>query len=233
MPEGRNPSGGEEVPVVPPPRHVSKVAPDYFTITLPYADSFRDGGAHTTPLNYVYRLNSIWDPNKTQTGHRPMGRDAWAGVYDYYRVLRTDVKITWQNFQDDPFNGETTVVGFELTDDATSAVTTSVNAFMEGKHNAALILPGLSTAPFNYQVQQYSYTPETWTYHVQEKGMEERWTPIGADPSNVHDLVLRAYRHNSGHTTANRKLTFTIQLLYTVQFREAKHTIIGTEVPQA
>ena len=68
---------GEEVPVIPPPAKLSKIIPDYFTITLPWmhrvVTSTESWFTHDLdrPLALI-RLNSIYDPlkqsNPTQTG---------------------------------------------------------------------------------------------------------------------------------------------------------------------
>ena len=152
-----NSNNGEEVPVIPPPRRIAKIQPDYFTVVLPYYETYRDGSnPQTTNTNRHFRLNSIFDPDQTSTGHQPMGRDTWAGIYKYYRVIKTDVKITWQNFSNVGFTGETQVVGFELTDDTSSELTDNTIAFMEAKQCAPLILPGQSFQPLNMQTQQYT-----------------------------------------------------------------------------
>ena len=125
-----------------------------------------------------------------------MGRDSWANIYAFYRVLSAKVTITWLNEQTSTItNGisNTAIVGFELTDDTTSLKTATRDAFLEGRQCHPLILPGHEYAPLNMRTQTYTYTPETWTYHVQEQGVEERWTLIGESPANLHDLTLRWY----------------------------------------
>jgi hypothetical protein len=45
------------------------------------------------PEKLVYRLNSLYDPNFTQTGHQPLGFDQWKLFYGYYTVLKCDWEI--------------------------------------------------------------------------------------------------------------------------------------------
>ena len=56
-----------------------------FTTTLNYADSYAISPA-VVPV-HVLRMNSIYDPDYTTTGHQPMGRDQLAELYNRYRVL--------------------------------------------------------------------------------------------------------------------------------------------------
>lgn len=42
----------------------------------------------------MFRLNSLYDPDYTGTGHQPLGFDQWASVYDKYYVRRARIKVT-------------------------------------------------------------------------------------------------------------------------------------------
>lgn len=44
--------------------------------------------------DYLWNLNSIFDPNRTSTGHQPQGYDLWAAFYNRYRVDKTKVTFT-------------------------------------------------------------------------------------------------------------------------------------------
>jgi len=54
------------------------------------------GGAGT-PAVYLYRANSIYDPDYTGTGHQPYGHDEMALIYNRYRVFGVKYKITFTN----------------------------------------------------------------------------------------------------------------------------------------
>ncbi len=47
--------------------------------------------------NHVFRLNSIYDPDVSLTGHQVMGFDQLAALYDHYQVLGCKARITFQN----------------------------------------------------------------------------------------------------------------------------------------
>ncbi len=59
---------------------------------------FQTGYITTTsggiPYDYQFRLNSIFDPDYTSTGHQPLGRDQWAAFYGRYRVDSALVQAT-------------------------------------------------------------------------------------------------------------------------------------------
>ncbi len=49
--------------------------------------------ARTSGNQYEFRLNSIYDPNYTSTGHQPYMYDQFAALYGRYRVDRVRVQI--------------------------------------------------------------------------------------------------------------------------------------------
>ena len=90
MSDGGHKGGHDEVPVVNPPKRISKIVPDYFTINFPYAEANILTTALATPnLHHemYYRLNSINDPNGSTGGHNPMGTTNWSALLQYLQML--------------------------------------------------------------------------------------------------------------------------------------------------
>ena len=76
------------------------VRPDRLLVKLPYSEPF----VTTIPIAgqgmaFSFNLNSIYDPNRTGTGHQPMGHDQWAVFYQRYRVygVTYDINLTNMN----------------------------------------------------------------------------------------------------------------------------------------
>lgn len=71
------------------------IAPRYLT-KLVYCDRLAIPSTITTDISscYQFRLNSIYDPDLTSTGHQPLGRDQLALLYNRYRVFAVDWQIT-------------------------------------------------------------------------------------------------------------------------------------------
>lgn len=161
---------GDEVPIVPPPRKMAKIHPDYFSINLPYCfreDSFNLNTFvynNRTPLMTI-RLNSIYDPLKAirtgndtegnpltnpnqQSNRQPAGRDIWAAHFKYYRVLGASVKVTLvQNGRaptqtESPFQNSF-MFGYELTDED-GQISDRVETFCTTK-NAERMMLGSAT----------------------------------------------------------------------------------------
>ena len=81
------------------PRNVPHLYNNTYTVRLTYADNFRHDIAQngSASASQTFRMNSIYDPDITGTGHQPILRDLWASQYDYYAVLLCDYKIRMYN----------------------------------------------------------------------------------------------------------------------------------------
>lgn len=66
--------------------------PDETCLKLVYSD-FRTMTAGTNQANYVYRLNSLFDPDFSGVGGQPDGFDQWKLLYGVYRVVATKVEV--------------------------------------------------------------------------------------------------------------------------------------------
>lgn len=64
-------------------------------ITLKYSDIISQSLATVTATDQIFNMNSIFDPDRTGTGHQPYGRDTLAEVYNRYRVWAFAWKITF------------------------------------------------------------------------------------------------------------------------------------------
>jgi len=61
--------------------------------TLCYTEKVTFSGLPST--DYQFRLNSLFDPNLTGTGHQPKGFDQLAAFYNRYRVYACDYHLTF------------------------------------------------------------------------------------------------------------------------------------------
>ena len=75
-----------------------------YTVRLTYADNFKHDIAQNGSASafQAFRVDSIFDPDATGTGHQPILRDLWASQYDFYTVLACDYKIRLYNANADP-----------------------------------------------------------------------------------------------------------------------------------
>lgn len=74
-------------------RALKPFAQRYIT-TMKYADAFFFANVNG-PTVYRYNLNSVFDPNRTGTGHQPYGHDSLAAIYNRYRVIACSYTVSF------------------------------------------------------------------------------------------------------------------------------------------
>ncbi len=79
------------------PRNVPHLYNNNYTVRLTYADNYRHAVNYGNSATQVWKVNSIFDPDHTSTGHQPIMRDLWASQYDYYAVLECEYEIVLYN----------------------------------------------------------------------------------------------------------------------------------------
>lgn len=65
--------------------------PDAMNVKLNYVE--RIGLSGTPNVDYIFRGNSIFDPNYTGTGHQPMYANQYAPIYQRYRVHASSIRV--------------------------------------------------------------------------------------------------------------------------------------------
>lgn len=246
------PGADDEVEVVPPPARISKIIPDYFTINLPYTQSLAltfNAAFETPATSEVFRLNSIYDPYQTGAGHQPMGRDNWAALFQYWRVLKSEWKITFLNSSFNRSSATTVNTnaptvgdyktqaqqfqwgGFQLLEDTGNSIT-DTTVWFEGKQTAKCLLPP-QPHPMSVNTLHFTYTPESWDYHVNQGDAEERWTPVTSDPAVIKYIAITSgmvKAVTAGENVATSAQTrVLVEVMYTVQFREAVTNVIQAQ----
>ena len=247
----------DEVAIMPPPAKVAKSHPDYFTIDLPFYFNHVMTITNAASMDtFDIRLDSPWDPlatgSLTRDAHQPLGRDTWGGIYDYYRVLETDINLTFSyvqgKFGDAASIGSTAVpfhalVGYTLLDDET-AKPANACAFVEMKHTKVMQLHPINHDPIVTTTGStgtatrvlytggasgcsYHFDPRHWDLHVVQSGIEERWTAQNATPTNKKYMqVTCAYPNNNTGLAAADSIRIAVDgyITYKVQWREINTT---------
>lgn len=107
--------------------------PDRLKIRLPYYENIKWSG--NTDAFYDWNINSIWDPNRSGTGHQPLGFDQWTTLFNRYRVMGCKVVFTATNLTDVPVR-----VGYIADNQATGSVYLGSLAKFEQPHMKSMVL---------------------------------------------------------------------------------------------
>jgi len=235
MSSGNHVQNGDDVPIMPFGR-LAKTAPDYFTIKLPYAtilnfvsSSGQNGvNPNSTSLMRQFRLNSIFDVDVQGSGNQqPQGRDLWSQVYQYYRVTRSDFKITYMNNNTQTDRDARLLVGYQWAEEdaASSQFSTGRIAKLVSKRSRQVPLLGKNCDQGgNAVVLQYSYDEASFDHHINENTKNTIWTGIGSSPDLKRTLQVDI--HNMQDQSGKIDATIMVEVEYTVQFREAANSTI-------
>lgn len=88
--------------------------PQAYRAKLRYAVSEQLTGALTTGTSYLFRANSLFDPDVRAGGHQPRGFDELMAAYDHYVVTGAKITVLVNNNQSTPI-----MAGIYLSDNNT------------------------------------------------------------------------------------------------------------------
>lgn len=104
-----------------------------------YAESITLDASGGLATSYLFRANSIFDPNFTGTGHQPYGHDTYQSIYNHYKVDRATITVTLNS------SAVNTQYGVALTDDSSVAV--DQDAIKEQKNSRFTCIAGAPSSP--------------------------------------------------------------------------------------
>jgi len=183
------------------------IAPSVF-VRLRYVAAFTSDG---TLFDHVYNLNSIFDPDRTGTGHQPLGHDQYANFYNRYRVWSTRVKILYQ--ASGAVSSSPAAVGY-VADNNGSGYGALDNAFEQQGSFQTICNPG---GPAITIVRNFNLWEITGVSKADYK--DDRFQAIfGSDPSEVivyhamYGQVANGSASVSGHVLARVQLDYNVEL---------------------
>ncbi len=168
-----------------------------------------------TPLStadsYVFRSNSIFDPDLTGTGHQPMSHDQWATFYERYYVYACAVKITVVNLTAIPLE-------FVLYPQEDTTTITTLDLAMEMKNKKFTVVPGSA----GNAVKSLSM----WTSTKKTVGRVTKFDDIfhanfGANPNTTtqyHIFVSASDDATDVNYTIDAQLTYYVKMYRPVTF---------------
>lgn len=70
--------------------------PREMKVKLVYFTSLQDSTTTGLAKDYIFNLNSLFDPDYTSSGHQPQSFDQWATYFNRYRVTKAHVQLEAQ-----------------------------------------------------------------------------------------------------------------------------------------
>lgn len=90
----------------------------------------------TGSSTYVFRANSLFDPDLTGVGEQPANFGRWMAVYDHYTVVGSKIRVMYAPTTST--NALTAYCGIYLSDDGTSAAAMTSYDIMEQSKNRSM-----------------------------------------------------------------------------------------------
>lgn len=206
-------------------------------VVLPYAQftQFSASPGITTPNQF--KINSTYDPDLTGAGNQPLGRDTWAGIYNYYKVLETHIKVGLTELTDDASGtgGQLTWPSLitwmaDITASPPSNITSLVMAAMANKDNKqqkygpVLISDIITGRGSKTKNLEYHWDASQFDTSIIDNTKNE-WTPVGSDPSNINYFSIVYFNPQS---TGARNVIIHVEIEYLVAFKQINRTLINT-----
>ena len=252
-------TGNSEDPVMPFGR-VAEFAPDYFTVKGRFAGGAiftgavvdpvqGNSGNNAVPAEFQVRVNSPADWNLSvtvanQNNNEMIGFSHWKTMYSHYRLLKTDLRITFIRRR---VQFDNVVVG------TTNPATILQNKFLSN-NNEIPILVGYVADPSNRLGNQlitpttrnwiegsqakhshfewlqhgrlsmaYHYTPGAWDQSIETTQQDGIWTAVNANPSTQDVLHIVAY-------PLEKEAVYTLDVIVEgtmlVQFKQFTNNVI-------
>jgi hypothetical protein len=187
-------------------------APDRLRCKLSYVTT-QNFANQASPAAQVFRINSLFDPDLTNTGHQPSYYDFFTNAYSKYIVLGCWCKVTLTNNA----TGITYQATAAISDNDSSSQTEET--ISEARYKIVKTL-GLATSGNATQVLEFPYMP-TWKIHgIPPGGMENDPNMYTATNSNPTDPAFFYIKVASSDLSTTGIVTFRAELLFDAVFKD-------------
>lgn len=222
------------------PRSVPHLYNNTYTVKLTYADNFhhdviQNGSAGGTQF---FRMNSIFDPDQTGTGHQPIMRDLWASQYDYYAVLQCDYTMRFYNASYDGVTFTAAGTNSQRIGSVNLAFLRTTNSAEFASLNNGLAYPMLeakNVSPYMINPEESleltgSLTQGDFMLDAKDADSDPTWTSVGSNPAiSRHFGYILSPCQWTGLVGVNETpcSTIIVQVVidYTVQFTQMNQTL--------
>lgn len=176
--------------------------PPRMIVKMKYSEAYTSDGV---TMDHLWNLNSVFDPNRTGTGHQPYGHDTYISLYNRYRVFAVRYLIT--------ISGTGTGYGMIGWDNATTT-RTNASLWQETPKSRVKLWTPTQPAIFTGRISLPSITGVT---HATYKADDRYQSQQGQDPAE--NLILHTGIANADNSTVAASAAFVkVQLEYYVEW---------------
>jgi hypothetical protein len=178
---------------------------------LKYCDVQTVSLATVTATTQVYNLNSLFDPDRTGTGHQPYGFDQIKAFYNRYRVLHTRWKLVFSPSSLTyavsivPMNGLLAASPVDLATFITAIESPLASTWEQGASGQSKLMMG------GVDLQRLAGATT-----IEYRGDDRYEALVTASPAEV--IVLQIVLFNPGGSTIS--INFSVELEYETDFHD-------------
>lgn len=186
--------------------------PQRFITRMKYAETYAPGNA-SGQSPWRLNLNSIFDPNRTGTGHQPYSHDTMASLYNRYRVIACNYLVTVYSSQ-----GATLQVAALPANEEFAA--TSISDYRENPRCKYMVQG--TGAPVKFLKGKVYLPALTGRTKAQYMADDRYQAQFGASPSELMILNLNTQQLDES-SLASTGTVYQVTLTYTVELFDPKN----------
>lgn len=183
--------------------------PDYTDVDMTYVENVQINPTAGVTGVYVFRCNSINDPNFTGIGHQPMGHDEMQAIYGKYRVLRASIRCDFSS----PGSGAANQVIVGVRPSNVSTTTTDLTKNLEFKDTIYRFL----TASPAQQTMFHSWNQDRLAKYIPEDALS---ADFGNNPGQ--DAYWQIFAGCPDIAGDPGTVNITVRIIYTVRCYDLK-----------
>ena len=219
-------------------RHTPSAYEGEKIMVLPYAMFQPISCPIGTTAPQQFKINSVYDPDLTGAGNQPLGRDTWAAIYNYYKVLETHVTFSVTELTDDSSgllgaNQYPSLIGW-MADLTANPPTNNVQWLMASLANSNNEQQKFSKIVTSDIINGRGSKTHSFTYHWDASQFDtsildntkNEWTPMGSDPANINYFSILYF--NPGAAGSLRPIVMNVEIKYLVAFKQVNRTLLNT-----
>lgn len=186
------------------------ICPDRMFVKLPYTVTVLTSSAAVPFINYVYRGNSVYDPEVALFGRSAMGHNVWRQFYGKYRVYGSNCRLRMTSFS----NTSTGIVSFGIFPSTTDTAVASAEAANQQPYGRDALIGGqFSTNP----MMLYNNITTEKIYGITGiKYQDEYASVVGNNPDN--QWYWHVFIEALDGTTAPTNIRFELEITYDVEY---------------
>lgn len=180
---------------------------------LRYCDIIEIPSNNGVLAGYIFRANSIYDPDQTGVGHQPMGFDQWSALFRHYIVVGSKISIQVKNNSGSISSEQPTTVGVYLSDNNSVEYTTA-NGFIEAKRGQ------YRNIQYHKQVRMSQKFSAKKFFNITDIKDNEARLGAPITTNAVEEAYYVIWNQADGSGTSN--VSFRVVIDYIVDFMEPK-----------